>query len=79
MARRSFYTSDVFRSTIPGQRGHIRYATAFAVSGVYTYARDKTLSVAGLRGSRAAQLINLLGASYQESPEVLHLLQFGKI
>jgi hypothetical protein len=35
--------------------------------------------VAGLRGSRAAQLINLLGASYQESPEVLHLLQFGKI
>ena len=77
LARRTFYASDLFQSTVPGQRRHIRHATAFAVSGVYTYVRDKALTTAGLRGSRAAQLIGRLGAANQVSAEVEHLLHFG--
>jgi hypothetical protein len=79
MARRAFYASALFESTIPAQRRHIRHASAFAVSGVYTYVRDKLLTTAGLRGSRAAQLISLLGANNQVSPHVIHLLQHGMI
>lgn len=78
LARRVFYTSDVFQSTVAGQSRYIRYATAFAVSGVYTYVRDKALTTAGLRGSRAAQLIDRLGAVNQVSADVEHLLQYGK-
>jgi hypothetical protein len=77
MTRRTFYASDLIQSTFPGQRHQIRHASAFAVSGLYTYVRDKALTTAGLRGSRAAQLIELLGARNQVSSEVAHLLQFG--
>ena len=79
LARRAFYASDLFQSTVADQRRHIRHATAFAVSGVYTYVRDKTLTTAGLRGSRAAQLIERLGANNQVSPEVTHLVQFATL
>jgi hypothetical protein len=78
LARRAFYASDAFQSTVAGQSRHIRHATAFAVSGIYTYVRDKALTTAGLRGSRAAQLIGLLGANNQVSADVQHLLQYGK-
>ena len=51
LARLAFYASDVFQSTVTGQR---RHATAFAVSEVQASVGDKTLTTAGLRGSRAA-------------------------
>ena len=64
--RRQFYLSDTFQSTIPDQKHHIRFASPFAVSGVYTYVRDGRLTSAGLRGSRTAQLITKLGASNRD-------------
>lgn len=77
LARRAFYASEEFQSTVAAQGRHIRHASAFAVSCVYTYVRNKALTTAGLRGSRAAQLIVLLGANNQISPDIEHLLQFG--
>jgi hypothetical protein len=46
---------------------------------MYTYVRDKHLTLAGLRGSRAAQLIVRLGAVNQTTEEVRHLLFNGRL
>lgn len=77
LARRRFFESKSFQSALPGQRPHIRYATPFAVSGVYTYVRDGQLTTAGLRGSRVSELIRRLGATNQTSSDVEHLIRTG--
>ena len=79
MTRRAFFETEAFRATIDAQKAHIAYATAFAVSGVYTYVRDKTLTIAGLRGSRAAQLIERLGANNQVVDDVCDLIRTGSL
>jgi hypothetical protein len=77
LARRAFFASDAFTATVAGQKLHLRYVSAFAVSGVYTYVRDSQLTLAGLRGSCTAQLITTLGAINQTAPDVKHLIQYG--
>ncbi|MEN2787290.1 hypothetical protein ACFOKI_05180 [Sphingomonas qilianensis] len=79
LTRRAFFDSETFRATQEGQKRHIAYASAFAVSGVYTYVRNKQLTTAGLRGSRPAQLIERLGANNQLASEVRQLMQEGKM
>ena len=79
LERRSFYASGRFASASKGMKTHVAHASAFAVSGVYTYVRDKQLTVAGLRGSRPAQLIEQLGAGNQVTEDVRHLLLTGQI
>ena len=78
LTRRAFLESAAFQATASAQREHVRHATAFAVSGVYTYVRDKTLTLAGLRGSRPAQLIERLGANNQATDDVRRLILTGK-
>jgi len=70
LARRRFFASETFQASLPGQSRAIAQLKAFAVSGVFTYVFDATLTTAGLRGSRAAQLIDYLGAANQLTPEV---------
>ena len=77
--RADSYGSDLFLSTQTELKTQVSHATAFAVSGVYTYVRNKELTVAGLRGSRPAQLIEALGAGNQVADEVKQLLFTGKI
>lgn len=77
LARRRFFQSDVFQSTLPEQSKHIAQLKTFAVSGLYTYVRDKSLTTAGLRGSRAAELIEYLGAVNQVQPDVEELMLKG--
>lgn len=77
LARRSVFASKAALATLGDQQHHLRYASPFGVSGIYTYVRDKQLTTAALRGSRAAELIRRLGALNQISPEVTHLMQFG--
>lgn len=77
LARRRFFDSEVFKATLAGQARHVAELKAFAVSGLYTYVRDGKLTTAGLRGSRAAGLIDYLGAINQQAPEVEHLLMKG--
>jgi len=79
LARRRFFASDGFLCTVDEQKQHIGHVTAFAVSGMYTYVRDKELTLAGLRGSRAAQLIERLGAVNQTTDSVRHLLLNGRL
>ena len=79
MTRRQFFASALFQHTIEDQKAHIGHVAAFAVSGVYTYVRDKTLTTAGLRGSRPAQLIERLGAANQVADDVKTLLFTGAL
>ncbi|MDQ0444375.1 hypothetical protein [Methylobacterium persicinum] len=53
--------------------------SAFAGEGVYTYVRDGALTLAGLRGSRAAQLIGRRGARNQVAEDARHLLLTGRL
>ncbi len=77
LARCAAFESATFKATVGGQVKHLGFATAFPVSGVYTYIRDKELTTAGLRGSRAAELTARLGADNQLRADVRHLLQHG--
>jgi hypothetical protein len=79
LARRRFFDSPEFQATLPGQARHVAQLKAFAVSGLYTYVRDDQITTAGLRGSRAAELIDYLGANNQRSSEVEHLLLKGTL
>jgi hypothetical protein len=79
VARRRFFNSEPFVNSLPGQSAHIAQLKAFAVSGVYTYVSEGLLTTAGLRGSRAAELIEYLGAINQLSPDVEQLLLKGTV
>ncbi|MET0257822.1 MAG: hypothetical protein ABW179_04510 [Methylobacterium sp.] len=79
LERRTFFVSDPFEAAIAGLEDHVAFATAFAVSGIYTYVRDKTLTLAGLRGSRPAQLIERIGATNQVEEDVSRLLLTGRL
>ena len=79
LIRRSFFAADSFSRTINEQKKNIGHVTSFAVSGMYTYVRDKELTLAGLRGSRPAQLIERLGAVNQTAEDVRHLMLAGKL
>lgn len=79
LVRRRFFASDSFSRTVEQQKQNIGHITAFAVSGMYTYVRDKELTLAGLRGSRPAQLIEQLGAVNQTAGDVRHLMLTGKL
>ncbi|MFI0473155.1 EthD domain-containing protein [Halomonas sp. HMF6819] len=79
LTRRAFFESDAFTRLENGIQQHIAYTTAFAVSGHYVYVRDKQMTLAGLRGSRPAQLIEQLGANNQITPDVMHLIRTGTV
>ncbi|WP_342148609.1 EthD domain-containing protein [Methylorubrum sp. SB2] len=79
LERRTFYASDAFETVSSGLAEHVAHTSAFAISGVYTYVRDGRLTLAGLRGSRPAQLIEQIGAVNQVGDDVRHLLLTGKM
>lgn len=49
------------------------------MTGTYTYVREGELTLAGLRGSRTAQLIERIGAVNQAADDVRHLIRTGRI
>jgi hypothetical protein len=73
LARRQFFQGEVFQQSLAEQSRHIAQLKAFAVSGVYTYVFDGQITTAGLRGSRAAELIDYLGATNQLTSDVSEL------
>ncbi|MEH3023613.1 MAG: EthD domain-containing protein [Pseudomonas oryzihabitans] len=79
LERRRFFASEAFQLSLREQAQHIALSKAFAVSGVYTYVHDGQLTTAGLRGSRAAELIERLGAVNQTQPDVVALLRRGSL
>lgn len=77
LARRRALQSEPVQQALRAVAGTVEHVTAFPVSGVYTFVRDGRLSAAGLRGSRAAELITRLAATNQLTPEVEGLFTRG--
>jgi hypothetical protein len=67
---REFFLSSAFQKAMAAQERHIDALGAYLVTGFYTFVRNGVPTTAGLRGSRAAELIDVVGAANQLSPEV---------
>src|SRR5262249_14090664 len=74
---REFFSSSVFREVLAEQAKYIDALGAYLVTGFYTFVRDGKATPAGVRGSRAADLIDLLGAANQLTPEVREMFLSG--
>jgi hypothetical protein len=68
---REFFLSSGFQTMLAGQERHIDALGAYLVTGFYTFVRDGVLTTAGLRGSRAAELIDSVGAANQIAPDIV--------
>jgi hypothetical protein len=73
LAARTFFETDAYKATVPGLAANVRTLGVFLVTGVYTFIRDGVMTQAGLRGSRAAELIAGIGATNHARPEVVSL------
>ena len=62
---REFFASHLFRRVLAGQEAYIDALAAYRVAGFYTFVRDGRPTLAGLRGSRYAELIDAMGAANQ--------------
>ena len=72
---REFFASTPFKRVFAHQAQYIDAVGAYLVSGFYTFVRDGRVTPAGIRGSRPAELIDLLGAANQLAPSVLDRLK----
>jgi hypothetical protein len=62
---REFFATTPFQKMADAQAKHIDAIGAYLVTGVYTFVRDGKLTIAGIRGSRPAALIEDTGAANQ--------------
>jgi EthD domain len=67
---RDFFAGTPFKRVLSTQAKHVHAIGAYLVSGFYTFVRDGIATPAGMRGSRAAELIDALGAVNQLTPAV---------
>jgi len=67
---RDFFACPAFKKVLAAQAKYIDAIGAYRVSGFYTFVRDGIATPAGIRGSRAAELIDALGAANQLSTRV---------
>lgn len=75
LAARAFFATELYQATVEEQSKYVRSLGVFLVTGVYTYVRDGIVTTAGLRGSRAAEMIEQLGAVNQLNPTVANLFR----
>jgi hypothetical protein len=67
---RDFFAGAPFKRILSAQVKHLDAIGAYLVSGFYTFVRDGIATPAGIRGSRPAELIDMLGAVNQLTPAV---------
>jgi hypothetical protein len=67
---REFFATKQFQKMLSSQAKHVDAIGAYKVSGFYTFVRDGKPTTAGIRGSRQAELIEIVGASNQVSAEI---------
>jgi hypothetical protein len=79
LARRRALEDGPFREVNATLGGLVTHLTPFAVSDVCTFVRDGSLTDAGLRGSRVAELITALAATNQVGDDVRHLIRTGRL
>ena len=68
-----FVRGDAYAACAERLRAEASALGVWQVKGVYTFIRDGALTIAGLRGSRAAELIEQLGALNQTEEAVTRL------
>jgi hypothetical protein len=73
LAARTFFETDAYKATLPGLSENVRTLGVFLVTGVYTFVRDGVMTSAGLRGSRAAEIIQAVGATNHMTPAVVSI------
>jgi len=72
-AAREFFATPAFHKVLAKQAQHIDALGAYLVKGFYTFVRDGRPTTAGLRGSRAAELIEVAGAANQLDQSVVSM------
>ncbi len=77
LSARTFHESPYFQATLSGQAEHVRHLGVFLVTGVFTFVREGKPTLAGLRGSRAAEIIERLGATNHVAADVKRLFVTG--
>ena len=77
LSSRTFTESAAFKATQAAQATHVKAMSAYLVTGVYTIVRDSQPTIAGLRGSRVAEIIESVGATNHMAPEVTRLFVRG--
>ncbi len=65
-----FFAGGAFQKVLGQQSRYLDAIGAYLVTGFYTFVRDGMPTNAGLRGSRSAELIDMVGASNQLSPNI---------
>ena len=65
-----FFTGSRFNQVLSDQARYIDALGTYRVAGFYTFVRDGRPTLAGLRGSRSAELIEAMGAANQLAPEI---------
>lgn len=73
LAAQSLFASPLFKEVQAEQAHYINAIGVYLVTGVYTLVRDGQPTLAGLRGSRAAELVTHLGAKNQADTSVMAL------
>lgn len=73
IAARQLFESDAFKATQEELAKHVKAMTAYLVTGVHTFVRDSVPTIAGLRGSRVAEIIERTGATNHLQPQVTSL------
>lgn len=76
-AAREFFTTPAFQKVLAKQATYIDALGACLVMGFYTFVRDGRPTTAGLRGSRAAELIEAAGAANQLEPRVTSMFTYA--
>lgn len=65
-----FFAGSGFQGMLNRQPQHLDAVGAYLVAGFYTFVRDGVPTAAGLRGSRSAELIDMVGAANQLAPDI---------
>jgi hypothetical protein len=73
LAAKSLFASAAFKEMLGDQHKYVDAVRAYLVTGFYTFVRDGRPTLAGLRGSRQAELIALLGAANQLDEKVMKM------
>jgi hypothetical protein len=69
-AAREFFETSAFQNVLAAQPRHLDAIGAYLVTDFYTFVRDGQPTPAGIRGSRQAELIDIVGAANQLLPDV---------
>lgn len=71
LAAQSLFASALFKEVLAEQTRHVDAIGVYLVTGFYTFVRDGQATLAGLRGSRAAEIISNVGALNQLDYDVM--------